>query len=285
MADRGVWISIAAYIVLSVGKIVFSIMFDSKALLADGLNNASDIVASIAVLVGLKISRKPPDADHKYGHSRAETIASMVASFIMVTIGLQVVYNAILALWRGDVSSPDPSAIYVALAGVIVMGGVSIYNHRLAKKTKSLALKAVAKDNLSDALVSIGAAVGILGAALYITWLDPAAAVIVGCVILKTAWDIFSEATHMLTDGFQTDRLEEYHTIISNVSGVKKTTDIKARMYGNQAVVDVTIEVDKDISVEESHRITDDIEDQMHQSYGVEMTHIHIEPNETEEHK
>ncbi|NGP46047.1 cation transporter [Bacillaceae bacterium SIJ1] len=281
-ADVGVWISLGAYIVLTIGKMIFSFIFNSQALLADGLNNATDIIASIAVLIGLHISRRPPDEDHKYGHSRAETIASLVASFIMVTIGLQVLVDAGMSLFSGNVASPDAEALWVALIGIAVMGSVALYNHRLAKQTGSLALKAVAKDNLSDALVSAGAAVGILGAALYISWLDPVAAAVVGLVILKTAWEIFYEATHMLTDGFQESRLEEYHETISRVAGVRKTTDIKGRMYGNQAVVDVTIEVDPDISVEQSHRITDKIEEKMHDVYGVEMTHIHIEPNQAE---
>ena len=87
--ERGAWISIAAYLVLSSFKIFCGYLFASSALLADGFNNLTDIVASLAVLIGLRISQKPPDSDHAYGHLRAETIAALVASFIMAVVGIQ----------------------------------------------------------------------------------------------------------------------------------------------------------------------------------------------------
>jgi len=93
-AEKGAYISIAAYIFLSALKLSFGYFGDSKGLWADGLNNTTDIIASIAVLIGLKISKRPPDDNHSYGHLRAETVASLVAAFIMITVGLQVVFSA-----------------------------------------------------------------------------------------------------------------------------------------------------------------------------------------------
>lgn len=96
--ELGAWISIIAYMVLSLIKLLIGYSYNSEALRADGLNNSTDIVASIAILIGLRISQKPADKDHPYGHFRAETIASLIASFIMMVVGLQVLLDAGLSI-------------------------------------------------------------------------------------------------------------------------------------------------------------------------------------------
>src|SRR4051812_7227415 len=106
-AERGAWLSIAAYIILSGVKISTSYIGDSEALRADGLNNLTDIIASVAVLIGLRISQKPPDENHRYGHSRAETIASLVAAFIMITVGVQVMIGSVQSVFSPGKTSPS----------------------------------------------------------------------------------------------------------------------------------------------------------------------------------
>ena len=279
LAERGAWISIAAYMVLSLFKLLTGDFANSEALRADGLNNFTDIIASITVLIGLKISKKPRDENHPYGHSRAENIASLMASFIMLLIGLQVLYEAVYSIFVVKEQTPDLLAAWAALAAAIVMLIVYSYNHRLAKQLNSQALKAVAKDNLSDALVSIGAIVGIVGAQFGLLWLDPLAALFVGLIITKTAIDIFREASHLLTDGFDEEKLSEYKQVIESVPGVKSVRDLKARMQGNHILLDVTVKVDPSLSVVKSHFIADKIEEMMEEVYKVQSTFVHIEPD------
>lgn len=131
---------------------------------------------------------------------------------------------------------------------------------KIAARTRSKSLEAAAKDNLSDALVSIGTVVGIVGSQFQMPILDPIAALIVGLIICKTAWEIFIESSHMLTDGIDPDKMEEYADAIEHIGGVENIVDIRARMYGNQTYVDITIEVDARMDVGESHCITDNIE-------------------------
>lgn len=278
--ERGAWVSITAYIVLSALKLVSGFIFASSALLADGFNNLTDIVASIAVLVGLKISQKPPDSDHAYGHFRAETVAALVASFIMATVGIQVIVNAVRSLAAGEHTEPDIRSAIIALACAIAMGGVYWYNRRLAKQINNQALMAAAKDNLSDALVSIGAAVGIIGAQFGLPWLDGAAAVVVGLLICKTAWDIFRQSTHDLTDGFDEKELGDLRSIIARTSGVEGIKDLKARVHGNHVLVDVVIEVDPQLTVTKSHEISDRVEERMRKLRNVMHVHVHVEPKE-----
>ena len=281
-ADKGAIVSIIAYIFLASLKIGISYIAFSSALRADGLNNLTDIGASLAVLIGLKISRKPRDLDHPYGHSRAEQIASLVASFIMATVGLEVIVNAVRSFFNPNQTTPNLLAAWVALFSAIVMYGVYLYTHRIAKQTKSKALEAAAKDNLSDTLVSVGTVVGIIAAQFHMPILDPITALLVGFIICKTAWDIFSEASHMLTDGINPEKMEKYANAVQLVSGVERIVDVRARMYGNQTYVDITIEVDAQMDVKKSHQITDEIENMLQHEYGILYTHIHVEPMQKE---
>ncbi|ANC76699.1 transporter [Fictibacillus phosphorivorans] len=278
--ERGVYLSLGAYIFLSIVKLVAGIFFNSDALVADGLNNATDIIASIAVLIGLKISRKPADEDHPYGHLRAETIASMVASFIMVVIGIEVLISSIKKMFNGVETEPSLTAALIALFGAAVMIIVYLYNIKVAKETDSQGLKAAALDNRSDAFVSIGAAVGIFGAQIGLPWLDPAAAVLVGLIIIKTGWEIFTETSHNLSDGFDYEEGKEMEHKILDVEGVENVGDLKARKHGNRAIIDVTIKVDPSLNVVESHEITEKIEDTIKEAYNVESIQVHVEPED-----
>ncbi|KJB86054.1 transporter [Paenibacillus sp. E194] len=280
--EKGAWISIAAYIALSAFKLAIGLFYQSKALQADGWNNLTDIVASLAVLIGLRISQKPPDHDHPYGHLRAETIAALIASFIMATVGIQVIISTVQSLFHGESTTPNPLTGWVAIGCAIVMYAVYVYNKRLAERIRNQALMAAAQDNRSDAFVSIGAAVGIFGAQLGISWLDPLAALTVGFIICKTAWDIFREATHTLTDGFDEAQLDRLRKTVESTEGVRKIKEVKARLHGSLVLVDVVVQVDPKLSLIEGHHICDDIEQRMKRKHNITHVHVHVEPMDTD---
>ncbi|AJS60954.1 cation diffusion facilitator family transporter [Paenibacillus sp. IHBB 10380] len=278
--EKGAWVSIIAYICLSALKLWIGFLSGSQALLADGLNNTTDIMASFAVLIGLKISRKPPDHNHRYGHFRAETIAALVASFIMIAVGIQVLYQAVQKFFQPALETPNMVAAWIALLCAVVMIFVYRYNIRLAKKINSHAIMAAAQDNRSDALVSLGAFVGIVGSQFGLPWLDPLAATAVGFIICKTAWDIFKDASHALTDGFDEKELNKIKQTIAATPGVESIKDIKARIHGNNVLVDVIIQVNGDLNVVESHEITEEVEERMLIAHKISHVHVHIEPVE-----
>lgn len=278
LAQKGAWVSIFAYLFMSSIKLSFGYFGHSEALVADGLNNTTDIIASVAVLIGLKISVKPPDRDHQYGHTRAETIASLIAAFIMISVGLTVIIQAIESLVTPKLENPTTFTAIAAAFSAIFMFGIYNYNRLLAKKTNNASLAAVAKDNLSDALVSIGALIGIFGTWIGLSWLDPLAAFVVGFIICKTAWDIFKDASHSLTDGFDEELLENISKTISDTPGVLNIEDVKGRMHGNDVLVEATIQVESSLNVIESHRISDEVEHNLHNHLGINYVTIHIEP-------
>jgi cation diffusion facilitator family transporter len=279
LGERGVIISIIAYICLSSLKLVVGYSANSEALKADGLNNATDIIASVAVLIGLKVSQKPADKDHPYGHWKAETVASMVASFIMIVVGIQVLYGAISSVFASEHEAPDLISAWTGIFCAIVMFFVYRYNKNLSRKINSQGLMAAAKDNLSDALVSIGTVIGIIGSQFALPWLDPLTAVIVGLLICKTALDIFRDASHHLTDGYDTDKIQSYKDTVLSQYGVKGVKDIKARNYGNNSVVDIVILVNSNLGIRDAHDISTKVEEVLKTKHGVYDVHVHVEPN------
>lgn len=276
--EKGIWLSIFTYICLSLGKLLTGYFGHSEALLADGLNNFTDVIASVAVLIGLKIARKPPDKNHQYGHFRAETIASLIASFIMFMVGFQVIIEGVKSLFETDTVLPSILAGWVALICAVIMFFVYLYNITLAKKIKSHSVKAAAKDNLSDALVSIGAFIGIVGAQFGLYWLDTVAAIVVGLIINKTAYEIFKESVLELTDGFVIEELEEIKKTVKSNPRIKDVKSLKARMHGNNTFVEITIVTDSHLNVIESHQITEEIENSLLEKHNIQHAHIHIEP-------
>jgi cation diffusion facilitator family transporter len=276
--ERGAIISIIAYICLSALKLAVGFIANSAALKADGLNNVTDIVASVAVLIGLKLSQRPADDDHPYGHWKAETVASMVASFIMMAVGLKVAYDAIFSIFYAQNESPDVISAWTGLFCAFVMYLVYRYNKKLATEINSQSVMAAAKDNLSDAWVSVGTFVGIIGSQFGLPWLDPLAAVLVGFLICKTAWDIFKEASLYLTDGFDEKEIEIYKQTIHQCQGVKGVKEIKARNYGNNVVVDVVILVNSTLDVKSAHDIATKVEDELIAKHQVYDVHVHVEP-------
>ncbi|MEW9110614.1 MAG: cation diffusion facilitator family transporter [Cytobacillus gottheilii] len=276
--ERGAMISIAAYICLSSLKLIVGIISGSEALKADGLNNATDIIASVAVLIGLRISRKPADKNHAYGHWKAENVASLTASFIMITVGIQVLIGAGNSLLEGKNETPDMIAAWTGIFSAAVMYFVYRYNKKLAGEIDSQAVLAASKDNISDAWVSIGTAVGIIGAQFGLAWLDPVTAFIVGFLICRTAWEIFRDASHQLTDGFDENEVKEYKELIMQVNGVEAVKNIRARNYGNNTVVDIVIFVKSHLDIGHAHDISTTVENKLIDEFEVYDVHVHVEP-------
>lgn len=278
LAERGANISIIAYIILSLLKLGAGFLASSEALTADGLNNTTDIISSLAVLIGLKIARKPADDDHSYGHFRAETIASLVASIIMIAVGCNVLYNAARSVINFKVQAPDLTAAVVGVVCAVAIYFVYRYNKKIATQINSAGLMAAAKDNLSDAWVSIGTTVGIVASQFGLAWIDPLAAVIVGILIVKTGWDIFRDATYNLTDGFNKDELDNITKSIKSVHGVTNVQEIRGRAHGNVVLLDVIVNVSAELNIVEAHDITEEIEEKMSREYDITEVVIHVEP-------
>ncbi|WP_073155012.1 cation diffusion facilitator family transporter [Seinonella peptonophila] len=277
-AQKGVWIGIVAYVLLATVKITMGYWSHSQVMVADGFNNSSDILLSVAILIGLMVSGQPADHDHHYGHHKAEYIATLVAASFMLLVTLQIWINALISFFQPSDVKIHPYAIYISILSALLMFCVAFYNFRLSRKTDSASLRAAAADNRGDAFVSLGAALGILGSRLGYAWIDPVAAIIVGILIVKTAWSIGKEAIHALMDGFDAKRLLEIEHHVEQIEGIGEVKAIRARQQGKYILVEMTVGVHPDLSVQESHELTERVERMLVESMQIRHIHIHVEP-------
>ncbi|HFU4123133.1 TPA: cation diffusion facilitator family transporter [Streptococcus suis] len=280
LAERGAIISILAYLLLSGLKLSAGTIFHSDALTADAFNNISDIVGNVAVLIGLRMAQKPADTDHKFGHWKMEDLASLITSFIMFVVGFQVLHSTILKLLSDEAVEIDMMGAVVGIFSAIVMIGVYFYNRNLARKVHSKALEAAAKDNLSDAVTSVGTSVAVFAAALNFPIVDKIAAIVITFFILKTAYDIFMESFFTLSDGFDEELLHKYEEDILKLPKVVAVKSQRGRTYGANIYLDIVLEMNPDLSVYESHEITEQVEQLLTLKHGVFDVDIHVEPSE-----
>ncbi|ATH61874.1 cation diffusion facilitator family transporter [Staphylococcus pasteuri] len=278
IAQRGAYLSLVVYIILSIAKYVTGFVFNSAAVRADALNNMTDIVVSIAVIIGLKISIKPADRNHPYGHLKSENISTLLVSFIIMFVGIQVVIENTPRLLTQDKNVPSPITILVSIISGLIMLGVFLVNQKLAKKTKSSSLKSAAKDNLSDSLVSIGTAIGLVFTQIGFPIVDIILATLLGLLIIYTGFGIFRESIFTLSDGFNEKDLEEYRNDILEVDDVLDVRSIKGRYHGSSIFLDVTIVVEPNLSISQAHLICDKVEDHLHEK-GISSVYVHPEPN------
>lgn len=278
LARRGIYLSIVTYVIISTVKLLVGSSFDSDAVFADGLNNFTDSFASIALLVGMILSQRPADQNHRYGHYKIETITTLIMSFVIFYIGITVTIDSTTALINQAYAAPTPINAVVGLSSGVIMSGVYWYNNRLGNKLNSPSLKASAKDNLSDALTSFATALSVVLSRTGILWLDGAMAIVVGLIIIKSGYDIFKESAFSLSDGFPQEDLDNYRKIVLMVPGVRAVSDIRGRNYGANVYIDITILVDPEISVQAGHAITEKVESALQKTEDVTAIDVHVEP-------
>ncbi|EXJ22942.1 Cobalt-zinc-cadmium resistance protein [Alkalibacterium sp. AK22] len=279
LAEWGAVTSTTVYILLAAVKLFVGFLLNSSALSADGFNNLTDVMASITVLIGLKTARIPADSNHPYGHWKAEPIASLITSFIMLLVGFQVLQSSIQSILTGETVVPSQLAAVVSLISALLLFLLYRYNLYLAQKSSSTGLKAVAKHNLADCLTSLATAVAILATSFGLAWMDGLMAVLVSVIIIKNGIDVFRESSFSLSDGFKNKYLSDYKKAILAVPHVRDVATIKARMYGANTYVDVTILVDGHMTVQEGHDVTEIIEKVLYEHFDVMHTDVHVEPD------
>lgn len=283
IAKRGPIVSIVAYLVISIAKLIFGYSFHSNSLIADGFNNLSDIVGNVALLFGLHLASQPADANHKFGHWKFEDLSSLITSFIMFIVGFQVLIQTLQAIFFGKETAIDPLGAIVGVISALIMLLVYAYNKRLSKRVKSSALVAASKDNLSDAITSIGTSIAIVAASLHLPIIDRIAAIVITFFILKTAYDIFMQSAFSLSDGFDNKHLKKYEAAILEIPKITAVKSQRGRTYGSNVYLDIVLEMNPDLSVYESHAITEQVEQLLSERFAVYDIDIHVEPSKIPE--
>lgn len=271
-AQHAAALNLVVYGGLTVAELWIAQLAHSRALAADGLNNLTGVASALILLWGLQVSQQRPDSEHRFGHWRFKTIATLFSGLIMLVVGLDVVldgYHGLQAWYQGKVQVPGVLAVYVSLAAGVAMASVSLMNHIRAKQLDSSVLRTASKDSFSDAATSGGTLLAILGAKAGWLWLDGGAAIAVGLLILYAAWTILRDAIFELTDGFDTKKIAAYRQTITQVPGVLGVQSIEARYAGDAVLLTIGIRVDPTMTVADSYELGERVERKLMDAYDI----------------
>ena len=289
--ERGIYrvtlVGSVANLLLLIFKFVAGIVGHSAAMLADAVHSLSDFVTDIIVLVSVRISSKPEDEGHDYGHGKYETLATAIIGIILVLVGFGIFWNGVQSIWsflQGEsLSEPGMLALVAAVVSIVVKELLYQYTVLRGKSLNSQAVVANAWHHRSDALSSIGTAVGIGGAILLgPDWrvLDPIAAVVVSGFIMKVAVQLLIPCLDELLEKSLPAEVENkiVETILS-FPGVSSPHHLRTRRIGSNYAIEVHVRMDGRISLEEAHHTATQIELKLKELFG-KKTHvgIHVEP-------
>lgn len=272
---------------LLVFKFFAGIAGHSAAMLADAVHSLSDFVTDIIVIVFVRISAKPEDEGHDYGHGKYETLATAIIGIFLLFVGFGILWNGASSIYRflrGEpLQEPGILALIAALVSIVFKEALYQYTAFKGRKLNSQAVVANAWHHRSDALSSIGTAIGIGGAILLGShWrvLDPAAAVIVSFFIMKVAVGLLIPCVDELLEKSLPAELEDKtrETILS-FPGVSSPHNLRTRRIGSYCAIEVHVRMDGKISLEEAHRTATAIEDKLREQFGKgTLVSIHVEP-------
>ena len=276
-------------VVLLLFKFVAGIVGHSAAMVADAVHSLSDFVTDVIVLVFVHISSKPKDKSHDYGHGKYETLAMTLIGVALLIVAIGIIYHGaieIVAWMKGEqLEAPGTLALWAALLSVLLKEAVYQYSMVKARQLNSQVVEANAWHHRSDALSSVGTAIGI-GGAIFLgqrwTVLDPIASLVVGAFIVKVAVELLHRGIddlmeHSLPRNIEEEMLE----IVEEVPGVVYPHDLRTRKIGNHYAIELHILMDGDITLREAHNKASEVEDLLRARYG-EHTHVavHVEPKE-----
>lgn len=276
-----------ANLLLMAFKFVAGIVGRSSAMMADAIHSLSDFVTDLVVLIFVNISSRPQDESHDYGHGKYETLATLFIGLALAGVAIGIIVNGAVkfASWLQGEALPSPGklALWAALVSIAVKELIYLYTKAKGRRLNSPALVANAWHHRSDALSSIGAALGIGGALLLgdrWTVLDPLASIVVGAMLVKVAWELLAPSLGELTDqSLPLETENEILSIIATVPGVSDPHNLRTRRIGNYIAAEVHVRMDGNITLHESHELASQIERKFRERFGEgSYITVHTEP-------
>ena len=283
VATRVSTVSIIINLLLASFKFVAGVLGRSGAMISDAVHSSSDVVGSLIVIVGVRVSEKKSDADHPYGHERMESVASLILAVILALAGLTIGKEALLSITSGAYQTaaiPGLLALIAAAVSIAVKEGMFWYTWMHARQIRSDALKAEAWHHRSDALSSVGALIGIGAARLGVPIMEPVASLVICLFILKVAVDIFREAIDKMVDhACDAETEKAIRDCAEKQAGVVKVDVIRTREFGRKMYVDIEISADGDLTLREAHGIAQRVHDSVEAAFpDVKHIMVHVNP-------
>lgn len=281
------WIGIIVNLLLTILKTIGGILSGSRALLADALHSASDIVGSIVILFAVKVAVKPPDEEHPYGHGKAENVGSIIIALLLIVVGAEISISSVKVFLGEIPTAPGSLALIIIIISIVIKEILFYYKLFLGKKYKSTALISEAWHHRSDSLSSLAALAGV-GLALIgektgwslLIYGDAFAGIIVSLIVVKVGYSLAQESFGVMMEKVL-DKNESkvyVHTVLA-VDGVKRIDQILARTHGSYVIIDLKISVDPEITVKEGHDIAAHVKDRLLQQHrDIEDVLVHVNP-------
>ena len=272
---------------LVVIKFIFGILGCSAAMIADAVHSMSDLITDVIVVIFVKLSNKPQDEDHDYGHGKYETLATSLVGMALLFVGVMILYSGAENIYRaisGEVlRQPGLVALFAAIISVVLKEWAYRFTIRTGQKVNSQAVIANAWHHRSDAFSSIGTSLGI-GGAIFLgdKWvvLDPIAAVIVSLFIIKTACVLIKRAFDELLEKSLPAEIEaQIKTLAEQEAGVSEIHNLRTRRIGNHIAMEMHLRMSGDTSLYIAHQRTCEIEKRLREHFGADtLINIHVEP-------
>ncbi|SDK04363.1 cation diffusion facilitator family transporter [Natronincola ferrireducens] len=279
--NRVIVITIIMNLFLVIAKMIGGYFAGSKALLADGLHSASDVITSLGVIIGVGIAKKPRDDEHQYGHEKVETIVTFLLAIVLLYTGLRIgIVSGSSILHRTSII-PGKFALYTALFSIAVKEVQYQITFKVGKEMKSSALIADAWHHRSDALSSIAAFIGIVGSRVGFPILDPIAGIVVSFIVMKVGLEIFKDCFQQLIDvSIHLKDLEGVKKSILQQKEVEYINDIRTRRHGSKVFVDVRVAVDPTMDIYRGHCVAVEVESIIKKEVeNVKDVIVHIDPS------
>ena len=280
-----VQVGLAANIVLAVVKCTVGILSASPALLADGINSTSDVAYGVVVSIFVRLSAKPADHEHPYGHDQLESVAAVVVGAFVITTAIAIFWYTVATVYElltapAKEANTALIALWVALGVVLVKLGLAAWTYAVSRRVNNSVVLALAHDHRNDIFASAAAALGILFARMGYPWVDPLAATVVSLIILHTGVDILRSATADLMDTVPGRELErQIRSNLEDVTGLLVLEDVHAHRFGPWLVANLIIGVDGEISVCAGHQIATEVEQRLlSQVESMRRVYVHYRP-------
>jgi len=283
-ADRIIKIGFWVNAVLMVLKLSAGYWGHSDAVFADGIESACDFIAIFATMVALRLGRQPFDANHPYGHGRAESLAALLVALVIFATGGWILYESVVTVIAGKFQSPGLMAVSAAAGTIVIKEWLYRFSSRTGKKLESPALLAIAKDHRKDAVTSVSTLIGVIGAFFGLGIMDPLAAGLTSFFILHVGYQTFREASHDLMDGTApADFIDALQALAESVEYVEHVHEMRARRSGQYMIVDLKLEMDPNMTVKQSHDVATNVKKLIFDHYpGVGDVMIHVNPHDEE---
>src|SRR5699024_8396814 len=281
------WLGIFVNTFLTILKGVVGFISGSKALLADAVHSASDIVSSVVILFGVRIAMKPADEEHPYGHGKAENIAAIIVALILIVAGVEIAISSTKVFFGKPPVVPGKIALIAIIISIVIKEILFQYKYRLGKKINSIALISDAWHHRSDALSSIAALLGVSISMIgnhygisFLVYSDAVAGIIVSLIVIKVGYSLAKDSsTVMMEQVLSDEEAEKFYDTVLQIDHVLNIDQMHVRTHGHYVIIDIKIGVHSTLSVEEGNQIAKNVKNRLMEEHkDVQDVLVHVNP-------